>query len=77
MPRRAKDKPPTVFHYFRVAVTYKDGEVSAHRVFKDEANAKTFAKRLRRSTLVKSTKIVPFVIEPFRRKRAIESAKNS
>jgi hypothetical protein len=64
MPKLAKNKPYAVYHYFRVVVTFTDGEVSAHKVYKDEAKARKYADRVGRSKVVKSAKIVPFDNEP-------------
>ena len=34
-----KDKKEAEYHYFRVIVTYSDGETSGNRVFKDREKA--------------------------------------
>ena len=45
--------------YFRVTITYADGEFSG-RVFKERAKAEKYALRQRKSPVVKNTKIEPF-----------------
>jgi len=59
MLKKAAKKPNRVIHYFRVAVTYTDGEISAHRIFKDREKAEKYAKQQARSKVVKSAKVVP------------------
>jgi hypothetical protein len=54
-------KPKREFHYFRVIITYSDGETSANRIFKDQAKAEVFAARQMKSQVVKKTKIEPFI----------------
>jgi hypothetical protein len=48
-------------HYFRVVITYSDGETSGNRVFKDRAKAEKWAARQKKSPVVKKTVIEPFV----------------
>ena len=64
----AKDKK-TEHHYWRVIVTYNDGETSGNRVFKDRAKAETFAARQKKSPAVKKAVLKPFVRQQYRRGR--------
>jgi len=47
-------------HYFRVVITYSDGEASGNRVFKDRAKAEKWATRQQESPVVKKAKIEEF-----------------
>jgi hypothetical protein len=51
MPQKSKAKRE--HHYFRVVITYCDGESSGNRVFKDRDKAEIWAKRQRKSPVVK------------------------
>jgi len=48
-------------HYFRVVITYSDGETSGNRVFKDREKAVRWATRQKKSRVVKKAVIEPFV----------------
>jgi hypothetical protein len=48
-------------HYWRVIVTYNDGETSGNRVFKDREKAEEWAARQKKSPVVKKTVIEPLV----------------
>jgi hypothetical protein len=48
------------FHYFRVTITYSDNE-SSGRVFHTREQAERYAARQKKSPVVKSAKIEPFV----------------
>jgi hypothetical protein len=54
-------KPELENHYFRVVVTYNDGETSGNRVFKDREKAEEWAARQKKSPVVKKAVIEPFV----------------
>jgi hypothetical protein len=56
-----KDKKKAEHHYWRVIVTYSDGETSGNRVFKDHAKAERFAVRQKKSGVVKKAVLEPFV----------------
>jgi hypothetical protein len=56
-----KDKKKSEHHYWRLIVTYSDGETSGNRVFKDRARAERFAARQQKSPVVKKTVIEPFM----------------
>lgn len=49
--------------YFRVVVTYTNGETSGHRVFKDRAHAEKYAARLNTPVVTKVT-VEEFVSQP-------------
>ena len=49
--------------YFRVVVTYSNGETSGHRVFKDRARAEKYAARLD-TPVVTKVKVEEFVSQP-------------
>lgn len=53
------------FPYFRVVVTYVDGETSGHKVFKDRARAEWWAERQQRSGVVKKVTIERFVRDAY------------
>jgi predicted transcriptional regulator len=44
-------------HYFRVTITYSDGETSGNRVFKEHSKAVKFAEKQKRSAVVKKASI--------------------
>jgi hypothetical protein len=56
-------------HYWRVIVTYNDGETSGNRVFKDRARAERWAERQRKSAVVKKVALESFTWQPFRRQK--------
>ena len=60
MPATNKDNK-TEHHYWRVIVTYSDGETSGHRVFKDREKAEEWAARQEKSGVVKKAVLEPFV----------------
>lgn len=51
--------------YFRVTITYSDGETSGNRVFKDRAKAERWAERQKKSPVVKNIAVEPFVRKPY------------
>jgi hypothetical protein len=53
-------------HYFRVVITYNDGETSGNRVFKDRAKAELWATRQEKSGVVKKAAVQPFVRQQYR-----------
>ena len=57
--KRAKVK----IDYWRVFVTYTDGEMSGNRVFKDRAKAELWAKRQEESPAVKGCRLAAFTRE--------------
>ena len=52
-------------HYFRVVITYSDGETSGNRVFKDREKAEEWAARQKKSPVVKKAVIEPFVRQQY------------
>jgi predicted transcriptional regulator len=48
-------------HYFRVAITYSDGGISANRVFRERSKAVKFAEKQKRSSVVKKASIKAIV----------------
>ena len=62
MPKRKSDQKAEREHnYFRVVITYSDGETSGHHVFKDRAKAERWAARQKKSLVVKDARLEPFV----------------
>lgn len=61
-----KKKAQREHHYFRVVVTYSDGETSGNRVFKDKVKAEKFAARQKRSATVKGATLKPFVRDAYK-----------
>jgi hypothetical protein len=55
--------------YFRVIVTYGDGETSGNRVFKDREKAEEWAARQQKSPTVKKAVIEPFVRQQYAGRR--------
>jgi hypothetical protein len=53
------------YHYFRVVVTYSDGETSGHRVFKERKKAEKWAERQKKSATVKKVTLQPFVRDAY------------
>ena len=50
--------------YFRVVVTFKNGERSGHRIFKDRRKAERYAARYSAAPVVKKVSLEEFVREP-------------
>jgi len=55
------DKKKVEHHYWRVIITYSDGETSGNRVFKDRAKAERWAERQEKSPVVKKAVLGPFI----------------
>ena len=64
---------PREHHYWRVIVTYSDGETSGNRVFKDREKADKWAERQRRSGVVKKVAVESVVRHPYRRRGAAQA----
>lgn len=64
MPKN-KNKPQRHFPYFRVVVTYIDGETSANRTFKDKVKAEWWAERQKKSGVVTKVAVEPFVRDAY------------
>jgi hypothetical protein len=60
MPKN-KDEKKAEHHYWRVIVTYNDGETSGNRVFKDREKAKEWAGRQAKAGVVKKAVVEAFV----------------
>jgi hypothetical protein len=58
MPQKKKAKRE--IQYFRVIITYSDGETSGNRIFKDRAKAEKWAERQRKSSVVKKVTVESF-----------------
>jgi hypothetical protein len=58
MPQKKKAKRE--IQYFRIIITYCDGETSGHRVFTDRDKAEKWAERQRKSGVVKKASVEPF-----------------
>jgi hypothetical protein len=67
MPASNQDKKKPEHHYWRVIVTYNDGETSGNRVFKDREKAEEWAARQEKSPVVKKATLEPFVPQQYRR----------
>ena len=65
-----KDQKKVEYHYWRVTVTYSDGETSGNRVFKDRGKAEEWAARQKKSPVVKKAVLEPFVRQPYAGRRA-------
>jgi hypothetical protein len=65
MAKRTNRQPKRGYKYFRVLVTYSDGETSANRVFKDRAKAERFVARQKKSPVVKKTVIESVVRQQY------------
>jgi hypothetical protein len=52
-------------HYFRVVITYSDGETSGNRVFKNHEKAEEWAVRQKKSPVVKKAVIEPFMQDAY------------
>jgi hypothetical protein len=61
MPKKNDAGSKAEHHYFRVVITYSDGETSGNRVFKDRAKAERWAARQEKSKVVKKAVLGPFV----------------
>jgi hypothetical protein len=64
-----KGKKKAEHHYFRVIVTYSDGETSGNRVFNDREKAEEWAARQKKSPVVKNALIESFVRQQYKRGR--------
>ena len=53
--------------YWRVIVTYNDGETSGNRVFKDRMKAERWAERQRKSGVVQKVTLESFTRQPYQR----------
>ena len=67
-------KAKVEFHYWRVIVTYDDGETSGNRVFSDRAKAERWAERQRESPVVKKAVLESFVRQPYAKRRLSKSS---
>jgi hypothetical protein len=76
MPKKNEAGSSAEHHYFRVVITYSDGETSGNRVFKDRAKAERWAERQRKSGVVKKVALEPLVRQQYQR-RKISWAVNS
>lgn len=65
MPKKNDADSKAEHHYFRVVITYSDGETSGNRVFKDRGKAERWAERQNRSGVVKKVAVEPFVRDPY------------
>jgi hypothetical protein len=61
----ADGKPERQHHYFRLVVTYNNGETSGNRVFKDREKAEEWATRQEKSPVVKKAVLEPFVRQQY------------
>ena len=60
-----KGRTKAEHHYWRVIVTYSDGETSGNRVFKDHEKAEEWAARQKKSPVVKKAVLEPFVRQQY------------
>ena len=60
------------YRYWRVIVTYNDGETSGNRVFKDRAKAERFAARQEQSLVVKKAVLERFVRQQYGGRRVFK-----
>jgi hypothetical protein len=74
MPKK-KSKAQREHHYFRVIITYSDGETSGNRVFKDKIKAEQWAARQKRSATVKSATLKSFVRDTYNASRVLKGPK--
>jgi hypothetical protein len=65
MPKHNDQKAQHEHHYWRVIVTYSDGETSGNRVFKDREKAEEWAARQEKSGVVKKAVLEPFVRQQY------------
>jgi hypothetical protein len=70
MPSSSKDKKKAEHHYWRVIVTYSDGETSGNRVFKDRSKAERWAERQKKSGVVKKAVLESFFRQQYGLRRA-------
>jgi len=73
MPKATKAKRE--HHYFRVIITYSDGETSGNRVFKDRVKAERWAERQKGSVVVKKAIVEPFVRDAYAPSKVRRGAK--
>jgi hypothetical protein len=59
-------------HYWRVIVTYSDGETSGNRVFKDREKAEEWGARQKKSGVVKKAVVEGFVRQKYKRGRILK-----
>ena len=71
-----KDKKKAEHHYWRVIVTYSDGETSGNRVFKDREKAEEWAVRQKKSPVVKKAVLEPFVRQQYGGRRVPSGEQN-
>jgi hypothetical protein len=69
MPRKDDAGSKAEHRYFRVIVTYSDGETSGNRAFKDREKAEEWAARQKKSGVVKKAVLEPFVRQQYRKRR--------
>jgi hypothetical protein len=69
MPRKDDAGSKSEHRYFRVIVTYSDGETSGNRAFKDREKAEEWAARQKKSGVVKKAVLEPFVRQQYRKRR--------
>ncbi len=65
MPKKNDAGSKAEHHYFRVVITYSDGETSGNRVFKDREKAEEWAARQEKSPVVKKAVLEPFVRQQY------------
>jgi hypothetical protein len=61
----ANGKPERQHHYFRVVVTYNNGETSGNRAFKEREKAEEWAARQKKSPIVKKAVLEPFLRDAY------------
>lgn len=62
---KTKKKAQREYHYFRVVITYIDGETSGHKIYHDRTKAEKWAERQNLSPMVKKATVEPFVRNPY------------
>jgi len=65
MPKKNDAGSKAEHHYFRVVITYSDGETSGNRVFKNREKAEEWAARQEKSPVVKKAVLEPFVRQQY------------
>jgi hypothetical protein len=65
MPKKHDASSKAEHHYFRVVITYNNGETSGNRVFKDREKAEEWAVRQKKSPVVKKAEVEPFVRQQY------------
>jgi hypothetical protein len=65
MPKKNDAGSEAEHPYFRVVITYSDGETSGNRVFKDREKAEEWAVRQKKSPVVKKAVLEPFVRQQY------------